>query len=155
MSERAARELRAETTIDAPPDEVWATLTDLRRMPEWSPELLRMIPMRRGGLRIGQRYLGLNRRKAVIWTTRNVVAILEPGRALGWDTLTSGSRWIYELEASGAGTHVVHRRPVPERITLYSRLTTPLVLGGNDHHSDELEEGMAVTLSGLKAAVEG
>ena len=63
----ADRELRAETVIDAPPEKVWATLTDLSRMPEWSPELLKMVPLKRGGLRLGQWYLGVNRRKAMVW----------------------------------------------------------------------------------------
>jgi uncharacterized protein YndB with AHSA1/START domain len=155
MSDKAARELRAETTIDAPPATVWAALADLRRMPEWSPELVRMIPLGRGGLKVGRQYVGVNRRKAVVWTTRNVVTTLEPQRALGWDTRTSGSRWIYELEPDGTGTRVVLRRPVPRRLTLLSRLFTPVALGGSDEHADELEQGMGVTLTRLKAAVEG
>jgi uncharacterized protein YndB with AHSA1/START domain len=155
MSEAAARELRAETEIAAPPARVWAALTDLRRMPDWSPELLRMVPLKPGGLKVGQQYLGLNRRKAVIWPTRSVVAVLEPERALAWDTRSSGARWIYELSAEGDGTRVVHRRPVPGRLTILSKAFAPLALGGSDEHADELEAGMAETLSRLKAAVEG
>jgi uncharacterized protein YndB with AHSA1/START domain len=155
MSDHAARELRAETTIAAPPERVWATLTDLRRMPEWSPELVRMFPLKRGGLRVGQQYLAINRRKAAVWPSRNVVAILEPQRSLAWDTKTSGARWIYELSPDGDGTRVVQRRPVPRRITLVSRMYAPLFQGGSDSHSDELEQGMGITLARLKAAVEG
>jgi uncharacterized protein YndB with AHSA1/START domain len=155
MSDRAARELRAEATIGAPTDVVWATLTDLRRMPDWSPELIRMLPLRRGGLRVGQQYLGLNRRKAVIWPSRSVVAELEAGRTLAWDTRTSGARWIFELEDTGAATRVVHRRPVPRRQTLLSRVFASVALGGNDDHADDLERDMGVTLTRLKAAVEG
>jgi uncharacterized protein YndB with AHSA1/START domain len=58
------RELRAEATVAAPPEAVWALLTDFGRMPDWSPELVRMLPLKRGGLRVGQWYLGINRRKA-------------------------------------------------------------------------------------------
>ena len=96
----AARELRAEAMVHAPPGRVWALLTDLARLPEWSPELVRMTPLRPGGLRAGQWYLGLNRRKAVLWPTRSVVAVLEPGRRLAWDTRSSGARWIWELETA-------------------------------------------------------
>ena len=109
----ADRELRVEATIDAPPDQVWDLLTDFARMPEWSPELVKMMPLKRGGLRKGQWYLGINRRKAVVWPTRSVVAVLEPGRTLAWDTKSSGARWIWELAPAGESTHVVHRRPVP------------------------------------------
>ena len=124
-------------------------------MPDWSPELLRMVPLKPGGLKLGQQYLGLNRRKAVIWPTRSVVADVQPEKSLAWDTKTSGARWIYELSADGAGTKVVHRRPVPKKLTLVSKLFAPVALGGNDGHADELEAGMATTLERIKATVEG
>ena len=155
MSDAAARELRAETTIAAPPATVWAALTDLKNLPDWSPELLTMIPLKPGGLKLGQQYLGLNRRKAMIWPTRNVVAELEPEKALAWDTKTSGARWIYELSPDGAGTKVVHRRPVPKKLTMVSKLFAPVALGGSDGHADELEGHMATTLERIKATVEG
>jgi uncharacterized protein YndB with AHSA1/START domain len=155
MTSQAARELRAETTVAAPPERVWALLTDLRRMSQWSPELLRMLPLKPGGLRVGQAYLGVNRRKAVVWPTRSVVAVLEPGRTLAWDTRWSGARWIWEISPEGDGsTRVVHRRPVPETLTLVSRLFAPMFLGGSDEHADELEQGMAETVARLKAAAE-
>ena len=153
----AARELRAEGIIDAPVERVWTLLTDLGRMAEWSPELVRMVPMKRGGLRVGQWYLGINRRKAVVWPTRSVVAELEPLRRLAWDTPSSGARWIWELEAAADGperTRVVHRRPVPKALTVTSRLFAPLALGGGVEHAEELEAGMATTLAGLKGAAE-
>jgi uncharacterized protein YndB with AHSA1/START domain len=149
----ADRELRAETHVDAPPEQVWAALSDLSRMPDWSPELVRMVPLKRGGLRVGQWYLGINRRKAVVWPTRSVVAEVEPGRRLTWDTKSSGARWIWELVPEGDGTRVVHRRPVPTGITGMSKVFAPLFLGGSEGHADELEAGMARTVERLKAAV--
>lgn len=154
IEKQADRELRAETTIDAPVATVWAALTDLGRMPEWSPELVKMVPLKRGGLRVGQWYLGINRRKAVVWPTRSIVTRLEPEQALAWHTASSGATWIYELAAAGERTHVVHRRPVPKRLTRLSAVFAPLALGGTAAHADELEAGMATTLSRLKAAVE-
>lgn len=148
------RELRAETTIDAPRDRVWAVLADLSRMSELSDETVRMVPLRRGGLRVGQWYLGINRRKYVVWPTRSVIAEVEPQRRLSWDTTSSGARWIYELEDAGAATRVVHRRPVPGRLTRVSAVFAPLALGGSVQHEDELEAGMARTLDRLKSAVE-
>lgn len=153
----ADRELRVEATIDAPADRVWGLLTDLDRMPDWSPELVRMVPMKTGGLRVGQWYLGINRRKAVVWPTRSVVADLQPGRRLVWDTRSSGAQWIWEIEPLAedpARTRVVHRRPVPRALTPLSRAFAPLALGGSAEHADELEAGMAQTLAGLKAAAE-
>ncbi len=150
----ADRELRAEATVAAPPDKVWALLTDLSRMAQWSPELVRMVPLKPGGLRVGQWYLGVNRRKAVVWPTRSVLAVLEPGRSLAWDTRSSGARWIWEISPDPAGTRVVHRRPVPHGVTLLSKVFAPLALGGSEEHADELEAGMQQTVDRLRAAAE-
>ena len=157
MTGPADRERRAEATVEAPPERVWALLTDFARMPEWSPELVRMVPLKPGGLRVGQWYLGINRRKAAVWPTRSVVTTLEPGRTVAWDTTSSGARWIWELSPAGpddTSTRVVHRRPVPRRITAMSKVFAPLALGGSEGHTDELEEGMARTVARLKAAAE-
>jgi uncharacterized protein YndB with AHSA1/START domain len=151
----ATRELRAETVVAVSPERVWALLSDLSRMPGWSPELVAMRPLRPGGLRVGQWYLGVNRRKAAVWPTRSVLVALEPGRALAWDTRSSGARWIWEIEPDGAGgTRVVHRRPVPHRLTVLSRAFAPLALGGSERHADELEAGMRRTVAALKAEAE-
>ncbi len=155
MTGPADRELHAETTVAAPPAAVWAALTDFSRMPRWSPELVTMRPLLRGGLRVGQQYAALNRRGAVVWPTRSVVAVLEPEQTIAWDTRSSGARWIWELEPTDdGGTRVVHRRPVPRRLTRVSGLFAGALLGGAAGHADELEAGMATTVSRLKAAVE-
>lgn len=157
MTASAARELRAETVIDAPVERVWGQLADMEKLTQWSPETVRMVALKPGGLRVGQWYLGINRRKAVVWPTRSVVVEIDPGRRLVWDTPSSGARWIWEItpDPSDPGrTRVVHRRPVPSALTLGSRIVAPLLLGGNDAHADELEQGMATTVAGLKAAAE-
>ena len=155
MAGTAGRELRAETHVAAAPDAVWAVLGDVRRMPDLSPELVRMFALKRGGLRPGQWYLGINRRGLVAWPTRSTVSDVDPGRLLAWDTATSGARWIWELVPDGDGTLVVHRRPVPRRLTLLTRVFAAAFLGGASTHSDDLEADMALSVARLKQAVEG
>jgi uncharacterized protein YndB with AHSA1/START domain len=150
----ADRELRAETTIRATPEQVWPLLSDLDRLPELSTELVKMVPLMRGGLRVGQQYLGINKRKWVYWPTRSRVEALEPAQRLAWHTASSGATWIYELSPVEGGTKVVHRRPVPDRITLLSKGFAPLFLGGSVEHAAELEEHMGATLARLKTLVE-
>ncbi len=154
MTGPAERELRAEAVVQATPDRVWSVLADLSRMPDLSRELMRMIPLKPGGLRRGQWYLGINRRGWVVWPTRSVVRQLEPGRLLSWDTRTSGAWWIWELLPFDDETLVVHRRPVPRGQTLVSRAFATAFLRGVSGHADDLEQDMARSVERLKAAVE-
>ena len=123
-------------------------------MPDWSPELVRMLPLKRGGMRRGQWYVGINRRKGVVWPTRNVVAVLEPGRAarLGHDL---------ERRPVDLGDHAVRRgharrAPAPGagEADAAQRVFAPVFLGGGAEHADELEAGMARTVARLKAVAE-
>jgi hypothetical protein len=150
----ADRELRVAARIAAPPEVVWSVLTDVRTWPGRSPELMAMLPLKPGGLRPGQWYIGVNRRKAVLWTTRNVVMEVVPGKCLSWDTTTSGARWIFEVESVPGGTRLVHRRPVTVRLTLLGRIFARFALGGEVSHAAELEHGMSQTLAAIKRAVE-
>ncbi|MQY15804.1 hypothetical protein SRB5_59950 [Streptomyces sp. RB5] len=151
----ADRELHAEILIEAPPETIWALLTDTRALAAASPELLAMTPLKRGGFRTGQTYIGWNRRKLAIWPTRNVVTEATPHDRLIWDTRTSGARWIYELTPHPEGTLVTHRRPVPKTLTPVSKAYAALFLGGIASHADELEAGMHRTLEHLKQTAEG
>lgn len=150
----ADRELRAETLINAAPATVWAVLTDLKKVAEGSPELIIMIPVLPGGLRVGQTYVGINHRKAMVWPSRNVVAELEPERTLAWDTKTSGARWIFDLVPEGSGTRLIHRRPIPKKITSAARLMHNVLLGGLEASTDKLEAGMEQTVFRIKTASE-
>ena len=88
--------------LDAPsrsrpaPDEVWQVVSDLGRMPEFSPELRKAFVLGKPG--VGANIIGINRRKAVVWPTTSKVVRWEPGRAVAWKTRESGATWVYELE---------------------------------------------------------
>ena len=79
-----------------------------------------------------------------------------PAGALAWDTRSSGAPLDLGARArTGDGTRVVHRRPVPRRLTAAEPgCSRRSLLGGSDGHADELEAGMAQTVARLKAAAE-
>lgn len=141
----------ATVEIKATPEEVWTVLSDLGRMPEFSPELRRAYVF--GGPGLGATILGINRRKAVAWPTTSKVVRWEPKRAVAWKTRESGATWVYELEPTATGTAVTGRRVLPA-YTVGSRLMVPF-LGGATDHDEELNSGIAETLNRVKAAVEG
>jgi uncharacterized membrane protein len=140
----------AGVEIDRSPEQVWSVLSDLARMPEFSPELRKAFVVGTPGL--GATIIGINRRKAVAWPTTSKVVRWEPGKAIAWKTRESGATWVYELEPTASGTHVTGRRVLPA-YTVPSKLMVPF-LGGAHGHDLELNAGIAATLQKIKAAVE-
>ena len=142
--------ISATVEMKAGPEVVWDVVSDLARMPEFSPELRKAFVVGRPGL--GANIIGINRRKAVVWPTTSKVVRWEPGRAVAWKTRESGATWIYELEPTAAGTSVTGRRVLPK----FTRGTTLLgpVIGGAAGHDAELADGIRTTLERIRSAVE-
>ena len=70
--------LQAQIDIDAPTEKVWQLITDLRRMPEWSPQCRMMRAL--GPVRQGTRTVNLNRRKRLFWATTSTITEVVPQR---------------------------------------------------------------------------
>jgi hypothetical protein len=143
--------IAATVEVRADPEAVWQVVSDLRRMPEFSPELRKAFVL--GAPGVGATILGINRRRLVVWPTRSTVVRWEPGRAVAWRTRESGATWVYELEPSSAGTRLTARRVLP-RFTVGTTALAP-VIGGAAGHDAELAEGLRTTLERIKASVEG
>ncbi|TSE00350.1 SRPBCC family protein [Skermania sp. ID1734] len=154
MAEQPA-ELTASITIDATPAQVWSVLSDVTRMPEFSPELQKVIRLgaAKDGIRQGTRFIGLNRRQWLWWPTTSKVVRFEPEREIAWKTQESGATWSYRLAPTSGGTEVTSRRELPA-YTIGSKLMTPL-MGGAANHDTELGEGMRVTLERIRTVIEG
>jgi hypothetical protein len=142
--------ISATVEMKARPDEVWRVVSDLGRMPEFSPELRKAFVIGKPGL--GTNIIGINRRKAVVWPTTSKVVRWEPGHAVAWKTRESGATWVYELEPAATGTTVTGRR-VLSKFTLGTTLLGPAI-GGAQGHDAELAEGIRTTLERIRATVE-
>jgi uncharacterized protein YndB with AHSA1/START domain len=145
--------VRFGTTVEmaAPPEKVWSLVSDLARMPEFSPELRRAFVIGAPGL--GATIIGINRRGPVVWPTTSKVVRWEPGQAVAWKVRESGATWVYELEPTDGGTLVTGRR-VLHAYGFGNKLVGPLV-GGIVGHDHELARGITETLHRIKAVVEG
>ncbi len=145
--------LEATVDIDATPEQVWAVLSDLKRMPEFSPQCRRMIVLG-GAPREGARTINLNRQSWKFWPTTSKIVRFEPNKALAFRTVENRTIWSYVLEATATGTKVTERRDAPTGINKASSLAVDKVLGGVPRFEVELLEGMNATLAKIKAAVE-
>jgi uncharacterized protein YndB with AHSA1/START domain len=144
--------ISASVEISAEPARVWAVVSDVTRMPEWSPELRRLYPIGGRRPRVGMTMVGINRRGFAAWPTTSTVVRLEQERAVAWKTRQSGATWTYELEPTGGGTRLTGRRDLAA-FSLGTRLFAP-VIGGAAGHDEELAAGIRSTLERIKAAVE-
>ena len=144
--------LQAHVEIDAPVAKVWELVSDLRRMPQWSPPCRWMKPF--GPVRRGTRTLNLNRRKRLFWPTTCTVVEIDPDRRLAFRVDTNNTIWTYELEPSGEGTRLIESRHAENGVTAFSNLSVNALFGGTTKFERELLDGMNASLARIKAAAE-
>lgn len=145
-----------ETSIEilATPSTVWAIVSDLRRMTEWSPEVVFQGFTGRNLAR-GTRSLNLNKRRGFIWPTSSRITTFEADRELSFYVYGAAAQWTYVLEPTTTGTRLIERRELKGgKRAIASKVTARLALGGIDNHDVELIEGMNTTLARIKAEAE-
>ena len=129
---------------------VYALITDVSRMGEWSPETHKAEWVGGAtGPEVGARFKGSNKRGFLRWSTTPRVDAADPGREFAFTTTVLGrdvTTWRYELEPSGDGTDVTE--------SFEARDTIIVTLMGGDRRKRELEEGMRTTLERLKDVAE-
>jgi hypothetical protein len=140
------RELRREIDIDAPPDRVWAVVSDWAAYPEWNPFLRRIDGELREGARLEVRIAPPDARAM---TFKPTVRAVEANREL---------RWLGRLVLPGLidGEHSLRIEPLDggrSRFIQSERFTGLLVglIGGT---LSKTEAGFEQMNAALKARVE-
>lgn len=149
----AAPLLQAQVDINAPVAKVWSLVSDLRLMPQWSPQC-RLMKAVGGPLRQGSKTINLNRRKYVFWPTTSRVTEFIPEKKLAFKVDLNRTIWSYELEETPSGTRLTESRHAENGTTAVSNMTVNALFGGVPSFEQELVEGMNVTLARIKAAAE-
>ncbi|WP_457207630.1 SRPBCC family protein [Nocardioides sp. P5_C9_2] len=140
--------------VAADPARVWALVSDLPRLAEWSPQVVRSFVRTGRPIRLGTKLLNVNRRGLLVWPTRSTVVRFEPHREIAFRVKDNFTIWSLTLEPTASGTRVVQRREAPDGISAVSGRLTRTVLGGVPSFQAELREGMRATLAGIKASAE-
>lgn len=98
--------------IAASPERIWAMVSDLPRMGEWSPENQGGEWLNGAtGPALGVRFKGRNENGKKSWKTVVEVVEFEPGRRIAFALMVGPSRWcdwVYEVEPAGSGTRLTH-----------------------------------------------
>jgi uncharacterized protein YndB with AHSA1/START domain len=144
----------ATVTIAADPEQVWALVTDIRRMGEWSPENIggRWLGRAKGPA-LGARFIGFNAHGLIRWPTRCRVIECEPPDRFAFRVAESGMAWGWRLEPENGGTRLTQwrERVVPLNPIVKAFLATGVL--GRDREA-LLVDGMHQTLGALKAHAE-
>lgn len=141
--------------IDAPPDVVWAMVSDVTRMGEWSPET-RAASWTGGssGPKAGATFAGKNRKGFARWTGKCEVTVAEPGREFTFVRKgpDGGTTWRYIFEPDGTLTRVTESFSQAKLPGAPLRLVGSLLFGSD--RQALLMESVRTTLSRLKASAE-
>jgi len=148
----AAPLLQAQIDIDAPVAKVWALVSDLSRMPQWSPQCRLMKAL--GPVRQGTRTINVNRRNKMFWPTTCVVTEVIPEKKMAFQVNQNRTIWSYEMEPTDAGTRLVESRHAENGVKAFSTLSVNAMFGGVPNFERELVDGMNASLSRIKAAAE-
>ena len=142
---------QAEVEIDAPAAAVYDLVTDVTRMGEWSPECVKCEWLGEPG-QVGSTFKGHNRSGPVRWSTVARVLVADRPNEFSFATLykdNPSTRWTYRFQGDGPTTVTESFEAIksPPFIALAERLFLR-------NRQAQLEEGMAKTLSAIKAAAE-
>ena len=148
-------EVAVEQRIPAPPDAVYALVSDVTRMGEWSPETTscRWVGGATGPV-VGARFRGANRRGWRQWSTTCTVSEAEPGRRFAFDVRFGGmpvSHWAYEFTSDGDGCIV--RETWQDKRAAWMKRFSPYVMGVRNQ-AEFNREGMVGTLAKLRDAMQ-
>lgn len=149
----AAPLLQAEIDIEAPVTTVWNLVSDLGKMPQWSPQCRMMKAL--GPIRPGTRTINVNRHNLLFWPTTSVITEVIPEKKLAFRVPINHTVWTFELEPTATGTRLVESRHAENGVTATSTILTKAALGGVDAFEKELLRGMHQSLERIKAAAEG
>ncbi|OXM72685.1 MULTISPECIES: SRPBCC family protein [Amycolatopsis] len=154
--------VEVRTWIDAPPERVWALVSDIGLMPEMSDEL-QSVDWLDGatGPAPGARFVGRSKHEAFgEWVTTSEIVEFEPGRVFAWavgDPDEPSATWRFRVEPRDGGTELsqwmrlgpgrsglsvaIDRMPDKEQKIVFVRLR-------------EFERNMTATLECLKKRAE-
>jgi len=148
----------ARIHVSASPEKLYDMVSDVTRIPEWSPECVscRWIGGAAGPT-VGARFKGTNKRSFIRWSTKPKVVAADPGREFAFVTVTRGpsTKWAYRFEPGpDGGTDVVESFEMMDDDSALLRFMERRFMGIDDRKAD-LEAGMQKTLERVKAVAEG
>ena len=141
--------------IGAPAEKVWAMVSDLTRMGEWSPENEGSTWLRGAtGPQRGATFRGTNRNGKKKWRTVGTIIDIEPGRLLTFRITAVGfkvAEWRYVFETTASGCRIIETW-IDQRGRIAKALGKPV--SGVEDRAAHNRGTMEQTLERLKSTAE-
>lgn len=149
------REVAVSRGIAAPADKVWALVSDVTRVGEWSPETTSCKWLRGAtGPAVGARFAGTNRNGQKTWKTICTVVECEPGSSFAFEVKAGPlkvARWSYGITPDGDSCSVTESW-TDQRGRIVAKLGKPF--SGVSDRATHNRAGMHATLEKLSAIAE-
>lgn len=149
-----------EVLVEAPPERVWALVTDIDLPARFSQELLGAEWLDEGPA-LGARFVGRSRHEALgAWETTSWVNRYEPLRAFGWavsDPDEPSATWWFELEEDEGGVRLrqcARMGPAPSGLSIAIAAMPDKEERIVARRLQEFERNMLATLEGMKQLAE-
>jgi uncharacterized protein YndB with AHSA1/START domain len=149
-----------EVLVAAPPERVWALVTDIDLPARFSQELLGAEWLDEGPA-LGARFVGRSRHEALgAWETTSWVNRYEPPRAFGWavsDPDEPSATWWFELEEEEGGVRLrqcARMGPAPSGLSIAIAAMPDKEERIVARRLQEFERNMLATLEGMKQLAE-
>jgi hypothetical protein len=144
--------------IEASPEALYDIVSDVRRTPEMSPEVVRCTWLDGAtGPAVGARFKAVNSAgRGPNWPNRPVVVTAEPGREFAFARTEIGGgtvEWRYRFVPEGTGTRVEESYLVTRPVNMLGWFIIDTLYGLKDRQGD-LRRGMQSTLERLAALAE-
>ncbi|MFV8297117.1 SRPBCC family protein [Mycolicibacterium fortuitum] len=148
--------LERRITIDATPSAVWNIIRDVRRMPQWSPQVVSVkLSDSDDDIRLGTTFTNLNHHGGLEWITHGEVVLYVPEKEIAFRIAENYTIWSFSISADeAAATVLTQQRETPDGISQFSLELTESHLGGQQAFTELLEAGMEQTLAAIKACAE-
>ena len=106
----------ASVDVEASPDEVWALISDVTRIGEFSPECQRAEWTEGEGAEVGNKFRGYNKSGDYEWNAECIITAAEPGAEFtysvppGFDAATT---WSFRIEEIDGGSRITESFDAP------------------------------------------
>ena len=141
--------------ISVDPDQLYALVSDVTKMGDWSPVCRACWWDEGDGPRVGARFTGRNETPERTWESRCQVGAADPGREFAWEVNRGWVRWGYTFESEDGSTRLTESWEfLPPGIAGFRERLGAQADAEIEKRSQAAKTGIPATLAAIKKAAE-